>query len=139
LISVVAVLSRLTTIRYTLSADESPRGTNDTPHAAELGHVLAEDLARLPIADVVVERSSCVRDLKRAVRSARRAEEASGRATAGARSRFDDIRRPRPSTRTAARAPLTWITSEAVENETAAVEEDAPYDDVFTTTAGRDA
>ena len=42
------------------ATDESASRTHDAPDAAELGHVLAEDLAGLPVADVVVEGLSLI-------------------------------------------------------------------------------
>src|SRR5207253_1964302 len=55
-------------------ADESTGRANDSPYATELGHVLAEDLTRFPVADVVVERAAEVGDLKLAAGSLNRAK-----------------------------------------------------------------
>ena len=48
-------------------SDERSVRSDDEPEAAELGHVLAEDLQRLRVAHVVVERSAGVGDLKLSV------------------------------------------------------------------------
>src|SRR5204862_6528380 len=97
---------------------------HDAPDAAELGHVLAEDLAGLEVVDVVVERAPCIGRLQRAIGPLRRAEPAAGDAGTRARARLDEVRRPGLGAGTAARAAPVRVTRESIEHEAAPVEQD---------------
>jgi hypothetical protein len=54
--------------------DEAPARTHNAPNTPELSHVLAEDLARLLVANVVVERAAEIGHLKSPAGSPNRAE-----------------------------------------------------------------
>jgi hypothetical protein len=54
-------------LKKALTPDEPPGRPHDAPDAAELRHVLTEDLAGPAVADVVVKRLPGVSDLQRAV------------------------------------------------------------------------
>src|SRR5687768_16000363 len=72
-------------------ANESAAATHDQPAAAELEHVLAEDLARAPVADVIVERAARVGDLAVACAP----DQGRTRALPGAQGAAGAVRRPR--------------------------------------------
>src|SRR3954470_19584581 len=98
-------------------------GPHDEPGSAELDDVLAEDVARLAVADVVVERVPAVGDLARAVAPADGADERAARAPppAGAPARED--RRPGLGAGAVARGLPAAFAREEVDGEAAAVEQ----------------
>src|SRR5207248_3183261 len=106
------------------SSDGDPARAHDAPQTAVLGDVLAEDLARLAIADVVVERPTCVRRLQPSVAPADRADERPAGTDTSARSALDDERRPCGGAGAGAAARAA-VGREGVEHEAAVVEEDA--------------
>src|SRR3989442_13759848 len=95
---------------------------NDEPAAAELRHVLAEDLPGLRVADVVVERSARVRHLARAVRAADRPEQRCLDARAGVKPAADNVRRPLLRAGGTTDAPPARILPEGVQHKSAPVE-----------------
>ena len=70
------------TVTRARSANGRTAAAHDQPEPAELEHVLAQDLAWLTVADVVVERPAGVRDLPRSVGSTRCGDERALRAGA---------------------------------------------------------
>src|SRR5439155_8529019 len=106
------------------SPDRPALRVDDQPEAAELGDVLAENLARGPVADVVVERAPRVGDLQPPVTAANGAEQRALDAGVRAGRCADDIRRPGRRAGAAAHATVARVPGEGVEREAAPVEED---------------
>src|SRR5262249_23751961 len=90
----------------------------DEPRPAELLHVLAEDLAGLPVADVVVERTAGVGDLELAVLATGRTD------LLAAADRAREIRRPRLRAGAVAAATTSGVPRARIEDEAATVEQD---------------
>src|SRR5436190_20893584 len=108
----------------TALTNETAVRTDDEPDAPELVDVLAEDLARPAIVDVVVERPATVRDLTPAVGTLPRSEQGGLDTRGGLRTCADEVGRPRRGACAAARAASAGILREGVQPETAPVEQD---------------
>src|SRR4051794_38020923 len=98
-------------------------GPHDEPGSPELDDVLAEDVARLAVADVVVERVSAVDDLARAVAAADGADERVACPARAARAPAREDRRPGLGARAVAGRRPAALAREEIEGEAAAVEE----------------
>src|SRR4051812_26079139 len=98
-------------------------GPHDEPRSAELHDVLTEDVARLAVADVVVERVSAISDLARAVAPADGADERAARAAPAARAPAREDRRPSLGAGAVARGLPAAFAREEVDGEAAAVEQ----------------
>jgi len=96
---------------------------HDEPEAAVLGDVLAEDLARFAIADVVVEWSAGVGHLSGSVVAPGRVEEGGVRSCSRPRIVAGDVRWPRCGACPRARAPAVPVAREGVQHLAVTVEE----------------
>src|SRR3954452_16102260 len=96
-------------------------GPHHEPGSAELDDVLAEDVARLAVADVVVERVSSVGDLARAVAPADGADERGVCAARAARAPAREDRGPGLGAGAVARGRAAAFAREEVDGEAAAV------------------
>src|SRR5713101_199934 len=99
---------------------------DDPPRAAELVDALARRLARLPVADEVVERVTAVRDLELAVLALRRTEQRGADTGTGDRLALREERRPERRARAIANARRALVLDEVVERDSLAVDENAP-------------
>src|SRR4051794_8474689 len=105
-------------------ADQLAARRHDQPIAAELGHVLAEDLAGLRLAAVVVERSAAVGDLVVLLAPQDAAEQLRSRAAPSAQPAGRVERRPGVRAVAEARTRAAAVLRERVERVAAAVDED---------------
>src|SRR4051812_16109546 len=104
--------------------DGGAGGSHYQPGPAELDDVLAEDVARVAVAEVVIQRVPVVGDLARAVAPADGADERVARAAPGAGAPAREDRRPGLGARAVARRRPAAFAREAVHDEAAAVEQD---------------
>src|SRR5437660_8766259 len=107
-------------------ANEPAARADDEPQPAELRHVLAQDLTRLPVADVEVEGPSRIRRLHSAVCAASRSEERPSGAVRGGEPAPDDERRPGSGADARAGAPPARVAREGVEHVPPTVEKHLP-------------
>src|SRR3954452_11911559 len=105
-------------------ADELAAGADDQPLAAELGHVLTEDLTRLAVAHVVVERTPGVRELKAPVAPLRRPDQLRPDAVSGHEGATLVIDGPGLRASAVAGASPVLVLRERVEHKAAPVEQD---------------
>src|SRR3954452_16911774 len=98
-------------------------GPHNEPGSAELDDVLAEDVTRLGVAEVVVERVSAVGDLTRAVAPADGADERAARTAGAAGPPVREDRRPGLGAGAVARRRPAAFAREEVDGEAAAVEQ----------------
>ncbi len=104
-------------------AHKTAGGTNHEPASAELDDVLAQDLSRLAVADVVVERPAGIGELSPAVRASRGPEQFPAGSGSRAKRAADDVRWPRGGASARARGPAARIPCEAVEGLAVTVEQ----------------